>query len=101
MDEAKKAEYAAEMKKNMAAYDAMPADWVAKHRGKVALFANGALVDIYDTMGDAYRTGCRLYGLGYFGLKEIGRPPINLGIFSTYLNFRDGKDEAPCPAMKG
>ena len=101
MHDAKKAEYAAELEKNMAAYDAMPASWVARHRGKVALFAKGELVDIYDTMGDAYKIGCRLYGLGCFGLKEIGRPPINLGIFSSYLDFRGGKDEAPCPVSTG
>ena len=96
MHDAKKAEYAAELAKNTAACEAMPAAWVAQHRGKVALFAKGELVDIYDTMGDAYKIGCRLYGLGYFALEEVGAPPINLGIFSTLFGGKDDDETTAC-----
>lgn len=55
------------------------------HHGKTALMHDGNVVDIYDDPNDAYVAGYERWGLGSFSMKEIGREPIELGIFSASL----------------
>ena len=55
------------------------------HHGRTALMHDGKLVEIYDDANDAYVTGYERWGLGGFSMKEIGREPIELGIFSASL----------------
>ncbi len=55
------------------------------HHGKTALMRDGKVVDVYDDPNDAYLTGYERWGLGGFSMKEIGREPIELGIFSASL----------------
>lgn len=55
------------------------------HHGKTALMHDGKVVEIYDNPNDAYVTGYERWGLGGFSMKEIGREPIELGIFSASI----------------
>ena len=92
----------AEVARNWKVFQAMPAEWVATHRGRIAMFSKGKLVDIYNDIGDAYKIGCRLYGLGNFSLQRIGAKPIMVPTPFRFLGrHKHAKDNAQSPASMG
>lgn len=48
---------------NRAAFEAQRAALLKEHSGKFALFHDGALVDVYDSMDSAYKAGVEQFGL--------------------------------------
>jgi hypothetical protein len=45
--------------------------------GRVALLHNRELVEIYNDWNDAYKVGCKDFGLGEFSLQKIGAEPAH------------------------
>ena len=75
-----------QLRTNEAAYEKDYREQLERdHHGKTALMHDGKVVDVYDDPNDAYVTGYERWGLGGFSMKEIGREPIELGIFSASL----------------
>ncbi|MEZ4395950.1 MAG: hypothetical protein R3C71_03490 [Candidatus Krumholzibacteriia bacterium] len=52
------------------------------HPGQVALMHDGELVEVFDTVGDAYLAGLKIYGKGEFSVQEISGDVIDLGYYS-------------------
>ncbi len=71
-----------EMRKNLDAYEEKKDDLERNHSGKIAVMHNGELVDIYNDEQDAYKSACARFGLGKFVIKQIGKKPISLGIYT-------------------
>ncbi len=78
----------AELEKNRATYESMKDELERNHLGRVALFHDGELVDIYNDAEDAYTAGKSTYGLGHFTTQTIGEPPIHLGILTLGMSAR-------------
>ena len=77
---------AEQLRTNEAAYEKDYREQLERdHHGKTALMHDGKVVDVYDDPNDAYVTGYERWGLGGFSMKEVGREPIELGIFSASL----------------
>jgi hypothetical protein len=54
-------------------------------RGKFALMHDAQIVEFFDTAGDAYRAGQRLYQDQNFSIQEVTDAPADLGFFSYAL----------------
>ena len=78
-----------QLDRNQAAYEAIRAEMEDRHMGRVALMHNGAVVEVYNDGGDAYKIGCEKYGLGNFSLVNIGEQPISLGFFTMFVEPRE------------
>jgi hypothetical protein len=57
-----------------AAFKAQLPALLASHRGKYALFKDGALVDVLDTMEAAYRAAVQRFGLATIFIGHIVEP---------------------------
>ena len=53
--------------------------------GKIALFSNGKLIDVYNDLADAYKVGLKYHGEGNFSIKKINTKVEHLGIRSYSL----------------
>ena len=53
-----------ELKKNLAAYESMKSTLESKERGRIALFSDGKLCDIFNDFGDGYMVGMERFGEG-------------------------------------
>ncbi|MBC6437531.1 MAG: hypothetical protein GDA52_05215 [Rhodobacteraceae bacterium] len=72
----------AEVQKNFAAFQKLLPEKMKLHAGKFALMSDGALIDIYDTWQDAYRTGHRFFGADRFSIQQFETRPADLGFWS-------------------
>ncbi len=63
-----------------------------KNLGKIALFSDGELIDIFNDYVDAYKFGLHSYGEGNFSIKEIGEKAQNLGIISLFIKPKTAED---------
>ena len=53
------------------------------HAGKFALLHDGEVVAFFDSAGDAYFAGTKMFTGGQsFSIQEVVQQPINLGFFS-------------------
>jgi hypothetical protein len=68
----------AELRDEIAAYDAMRADLEASHLGKFALVHDRALIGTYDTFDAAAREAVHRFGRGPYLIRQIGAPPVTL-----------------------
>lgn len=73
-----------ELRKNIAAYEAMQDRLEREHRGRVALLHDGALVHVLNDRWDAYLIGMERFGEGMFSIKKIGERPASLGAAAGY-----------------
>ena len=69
-----------ELKRNLGAYEAMKRTLESDERGRIALFADGNLCDIFNDFGDGYMVGMKRFGEGRFCVKRVGEPPYNLAL---------------------
>ena len=74
-----------ELQKNMASYDAMKDELKKEYVGKVALFSNGELEDIFNDFADAYKIGMHRFGEGKYSIKRIGEQSYNLGFIGLMM----------------
>ena len=77
------------LKKNHQAYLEREKELVEAHLGKVALFSEGELIEIYPDSDEAYNAGCEKFGLGHFSLEIIGQEPVSLGILTINIHSGD------------
>ncbi len=74
-----------EVKRNYDAFVRQLPQLLAAHRGKYALMRNAQIVEFFDTAGDAFRAGQRLYKDHIFSIQEVTETPVDLGFFSYAL----------------
>jgi hypothetical protein len=69
-------------RKNYEAFSKKLPDLLPVHRGKFALMRDGEVTEFFDTAGDAYLAGQKLYADGSFSVQEVTDVPVDLGFFS-------------------
>ncbi len=74
-----------ELQKNIAAYEKMEKKLLETSYGKIALFSNGKLIDVYNDLTDAYQVGLKYHGEGNFSIKKISTKVEHLGIIGYSL----------------
>jgi hypothetical protein len=79
----------AELRDEIAAYDAMRADLEASHLGKFALVHDRALVGAYDSFDAAARDAVHRFGRGPYLIRQIGAPPVTLPASVMYHPIHD------------
>ena len=87
MDESTKADNS-EVRRNYEAFRNKLPDLLQTHRGKFALMRDGAIVEFYDTAGDAYKVGIKSYGEGCFSVQEVTDSSVDLGFFNHAISQR-------------
>ncbi|MBI2431790.1 MAG: hypothetical protein HYV26_02845 [Candidatus Hydrogenedentes bacterium] len=78
----------AEIRTNYEAFQELLPGLMASGRGKYCLMRHGEVLDIFDTAGDAYLAGKRLFEDRLFSIQEITDVPIDLGFFSRAIASR-------------
>jgi hypothetical protein len=71
-----------EVKRNYEAFVRKLPELFATHRGKFALMRDAEIIEFFDTSGDAYRAGRKLYPDQRFSIQEVVDSPVDLGFFS-------------------
>lgn len=74
----------AELIRNQDAYEKQRVTLEQEHNGKVALFSEGELKELFENEVEAYRSGFANYGEGNFFLHEIGASPKSCGSARPY-----------------
>lgn len=69
-------------RKNYEAFAKKLPELLPAHRGKFALMRDGEVTEFFDTAGDAYLAGQKLYPDGGFSVQEVTDVPVDLGFFS-------------------
>lgn len=75
----------AELEKNMAAYHEMREKLIAEYNGKIAIFSDGKLINVFNDFSDAYKFGIYVFGEGKFSIREIRDKPLCLGSMGRFL----------------
>jgi hypothetical protein len=68
----------ADLKEEIAAYDAMRADLEAKSLGRWVLVHDRELIGTYDSFDDAAKEAVHKFGRGPYLIRQVGAPPISL-----------------------
>lgn len=77
-----------EIELNYKAFKAMLPKLLPEKRGKFALMQAKNIVGIFDTAGDAYFAGKKIYSKRPFSVQEIIDMPADLGFYSHVLPQR-------------
>jgi len=88
MAETRANEREGEVSRNYDAFVEKLPQLLATHRGKFALMHDARVVEFFDTPGDAFRAGQRLYKDQNFSIQEVTEAPVDLGFFSYALRHR-------------
>ena len=62
-----------QLKQNWKDFNAIKEKLEAENPGRIALFHNGELIEIYNDSGDAYTIGKEKYGLGNFLSRQLAK----------------------------
>jgi len=76
-----------QVKTNYEAFVQKLPELLETHRGKFALMHDGQIVEFFDTAGDAFRTGIKLYHDQDFSIQEVTDSPVDLGFFSYAVPY--------------
>jgi hypothetical protein len=68
----------ADLKDDIAVYDAMRSDLETKHLGKWVLVHNKNLVAVFDTFDQAANEAVRKFGRGPYLIRQVGAAPVTL-----------------------
>ncbi len=72
-----------QLDQNYEAFTKLLPELVKSHPGKFALMHDGNIMEYFDTVRDAYKTGNALFKKDTeFSIQEIIETPIDLGFFS-------------------
>ena len=52
-----------------------------EHLGEYALMHDAQVVDVFETVDEAFNAGMDNFGADQFSIEEIGAQPIHLGVF--------------------
>ena len=77
-----------EVKRNFEAFMRQLSELLVSHRGKFALMHEEGIVEFFDTPGDAYRAGQKLYPDRRFSIQQVIDSPVDLGFFSHAMPQR-------------
>jgi hypothetical protein len=77
-DERQKVKGMAELKDDIAAYDAMKADLEAKSLGKWVVFRERKLIGTYESFDAAAQDAVHRFGRGPYLIRQVGAPPISM-----------------------
>ncbi len=67
---------------NYKAFQELLPTMLPENLGKFCLMRRGEIIDVFDTAGDAYVAGSRIYPDALFSLQEVRDAPIDLGYYS-------------------
>jgi hypothetical protein len=79
----------AELKDDIAAYDAMKADLEAKCLGKWVVFRDRKLIGTYDSFDAAANEAVHRFGRGPYLIRQVGAPPISMPASVMYHPVHD------------
>lgn len=68
-----------QVQRNYDAFKTRLRELMQTHAGKQALFADGSLVEVFDTLSDAVKFGNAKFGAGNYSVQEITTRPAELG----------------------
>jgi hypothetical protein len=71
-----------ELDRNYDAFKGVLPDILREHRGAYVIVRDGKVLDIYQTMKDAYQAGWRQFQDDLFSVQEITDEVVDLGYFS-------------------
>ena len=77
-----------EVRRNYQAFVQKLPELVTTHRGKFALMHREQIVEFFDTVGDAYRAGQKLFQGQDFSIQKVTDSSVDLGFFSHALPQR-------------
>jgi hypothetical protein len=77
-----------EVKRNYEIFMQKLPELLQTYRGKFALMHAGQTIEFFDTAGDAYRAGSKLYQDRRFSIQQVIDSPVDLGYFSHALPQR-------------
>lgn len=77
------AELRAEIARNFEAFQRTLAVIPPMHRNRFALLRHGAIVDFYDTPGDADDAGTRRFEDGFYSIQQVTDEPVELGLYAN------------------
>jgi hypothetical protein len=81
----------AELKDDIAAYDAMKADLEAKSLGKWVVVHERKLIGTYESFDAAAKDAVHRFGRGPYLIRQVGAPPISMPASVMYHPVH-GKD---------
>jgi hypothetical protein len=82
MPQSDKDQHGDQVRRNYDAFVQKLPDLLTAHRGKFALMHDAEIVEFFDTAGDAYRAGQKLFEDQNFSIQEVTDSPVDLGFFS-------------------
>ena len=68
-----------QIEKNYAAFKAHLRELIQSHPGKQALYHDGELIEVFDTLPDAVKFGNKQFGSGNYSVQVITTRPAELG----------------------
>jgi hypothetical protein len=68
----------ADVKSEIAAYDAVREEMEEKHMGKWVVFHDKKLISVHDSFDSAAAEAVRRFGRGPYLIRQVGAPPISL-----------------------
>jgi hypothetical protein len=74
-----------EVKRNYEAFMQKLPELLPGHRGKFALMRDTEIIEFFDTPGDAYRAGQKLFQDQRFSIQQVIDSAVDLGFFSYAL----------------
>ncbi len=77
-----------EVTRNYEAFMQKLSQLLSEHHGKFALMRDAEIIEFFDTSGDAYRAGQKLYPDQPFSIQQVIDSPVDLGFFSHALPQR-------------
>ena len=81
--------YRQQIETNYKAFEKKLPGLLPGYRGKFALMRDGEIVEFFDTAGDAYVAGKKIFETDkLFSIQEIIETPVDLGFFSYVLSQR-------------
>jgi hypothetical protein len=67
----------ADLKDEIAAYDAIKANLETKSLGKWAVVHDRKLIGIYESFDSADKDAVHRFGFGHYLIRQVGAPPIS------------------------
>jgi hypothetical protein len=83
----------ADIKDDIAAYDAMRAVLEADHTGKWVLLHERELISIYPSFEAAAEEAVSRFGRGPYLIRQVGAPPLTLPASVMYTPVRNGQHQ--------
>ena len=77
-----------QVEQNYRAFEKKLPGLLPAHKGKFALMRDREIIEFFDTAGDAFVAGLKLYEDRLFSVQEVVEIPIDLGYYSHAVSER-------------